>query len=143
LLEMAQPKPARAPMETREARAHEERETRGKQSGGDFVGFTINWGSRSGAAANRVLSHICRRGQIRGQMVGAIKVGPEESRFDVAADVASRFEKLVQRPDPREPKLRIQRARATQTTDKRGPQAGRGGKMPWKKSAAASRSKRR
>jgi hypothetical protein len=67
-------------------------------------------------------------------MVGAIEIGPNESSFEVAANVAGRFEKLVRRPDPRDPRLRIVRAGA-----RRGP-AGRGDQA---KPRATSRPKRR
>jgi ATP-dependent RNA helicase DeaD len=96
LLESAQPTPSREPMEVREAPAHQPRAERA---------------SRNGAAANRLLGHVCRRGQIRGQLVGAIEIGPEASSFEVAASAAGRFEKLVRRPDPRDPTLRIVRSR--------------------------------
>jgi ATP-dependent RNA helicase DeaD len=110
LLEMAQPAPARAPMQVKEAPEEDGRVDRG--AGRGFVRFSINWGERSGAAPNRVLAHVCRRGQIRSQLVGSIEIGPGESKFDVDASVASSFEKLVRRPDPRDPKLRIVRAEA-------------------------------
>jgi ATP-dependent RNA helicase DeaD len=106
LLELAQPVPAREPMEIREL-ANDVRT--GQETAPGFVRFRVNWGERGGAAANRLLGHVCRRGEIRGQLVGAIDIGPDESTFEVAASVATRFEKLVRRPDPRDPKLRIVR----------------------------------
>ena len=108
LLEIAQPTPAREPMHLGEQPALGALSESDAQPG--FVRFTINWGERSGAAANRVLGHICRRGEIRSQLVGAIKIGPDESSFEVAASVAAKFEKLSRRPDRRDPKLRIVRA---------------------------------
>jgi ATP-dependent RNA helicase DeaD len=105
LLEIAQPAPAREPMDVREPSAQESAAANRAAPG--FVRFTINWGERSGAAPNRLLGHVCRRGDIRGQMVGAIEIGPNESSFEVAASVADRFAKRVQRPDPRDPRLRI------------------------------------
>lgn len=108
LLDMAQPTPAREPLEIRAPREQSEPAVREAAPG--FVRFTINWGERGGAAANRVLGHVCRRGQVRGHQVGTIEIGYDESSFDVAASVATRFEKLVRRPDPRDPRLRITRA---------------------------------
>ena len=108
LLEMAQPTPARAPMEISEVGPEDASASSDAAPG--FVRFSINWGERGGAAANRLLGHICRRGQIRGHRVGAIEIGPDESSFDVATSDSDRFEKLVRRPDPRDPKLRIVRA---------------------------------
>jgi ATP-dependent RNA helicase DeaD len=111
LLEAAQPRPAREPMDVREP--SEQLDTRrGPASGAGrpgFVRFEINWGERGGAAPNRILGHVCRRGDIRGNLIGAIEIGPETSTFDVTESAASLFEKRVRRPDPRDPKLRIVR----------------------------------
>ena len=109
LLELAQPTPAREPIEIREARSQVARPIRSEAATG-YVRFTINWGEGEGAAPNRVLGHICRRGQIQGNQVGAIEIGADESGFDVDVRVAERFEKLVRRPDRRDPHLRIVRA---------------------------------
>ena len=110
LLELAQPRPAREPMElSAPAPAGAPHTTQAKAG---FVRFTINWGERDGCQPNRVLGHVCRRGKIRGQEVGAIEIGPSESSFDVDARVASRFEKLVRHADSRDPHLRIVRAGA-------------------------------
>ena len=114
LLELAQPTPKREPMEVREPKA-------GGGGGGGaspgardqgFARFSINWGEESGAAPNRILGHVCRRGQIKSSLVGAIQIGREKSTFDVDASVAARFEKLGRRRDPRDPNLRIVRTGA-------------------------------
>ncbi len=114
LLEMAQPTPAREPMDVRERAVHAvPAANEAAAAAAGFVRFTINWGERDGAAANRLLGHACRRGQIRGHQVGAIEIGPSESSFDVNASIAGRFEKAVRRPDARDPKLRITRSTAS------------------------------
>ena len=140
LLDMAQPKPARAAMEVREPAARPVHEPSAREA--DYIPFKINWGSNGGAAANRLLSHVCRRGQIKGQQVGSIKIGPHESTFAIAASVAGRFEKLVKRPDPREPKLRIVRAGGVvRPTRSHRPKAARGVKTGWKDRAASNHGK--
>ena len=70
--------------------------------------FQINWGMRHGADPRRLLALICRRGEIRGNQVGAIHIGETSSTFEVATDVASGFAKAVKRPDARDPKIRIE-----------------------------------
>jgi ATP-dependent RNA helicase DeaD len=140
LLEIAQPKPARRPVDVREARevAHERgvSDTRGRPKGrgaarkgtgtpGPCVRFSINWGEESGATAARVLGHVCRRGQVRSQLVGAIDIGPAETRFEVDASVATRFEACVKKRDPRDPALRIVRAGPPAGGPKRPKGAGR------------------
>jgi ATP-dependent RNA helicase DeaD len=135
LVEIAQPAPAREPMEIREP------PVAGTSGAGEvtpgYVRFTINWGENSGAAINRVLGHVCRRGQIRGQLIGVIEIGPDESSIDVDAKVAARFEKLVRRPDPRDPKLRIVRANQSRPAGARGDSVpGRPTHRPKKRFAA-------
>ena len=73
----------------------------------DHVPFHINWGTRKGADARRLLAVICRRGQIRGNQVGAIRLGEHFCTFEVDASVAMQFAKRVKKLDPREPRLRI------------------------------------
>ena len=60
----------------------------------------------------RLLGHICRRGQVHSRQIGRIDISGESSTFDVDASVAARFQKVVQRPDARDPHLRIVRAAA-------------------------------
>ena len=111
LLDLAQPVPPREPMEVESRDLEPTRPTRRAPRGPatGFVRFRINWGESNGAAINRILGHVCRRGQLRGHQVGSIEIGPEASSFDVDASVADRFEKLVRRPDARDPHLRIVR----------------------------------
>jgi ATP-dependent RNA helicase DeaD len=110
LLDLAQPKPSCQPMEVRETVVPEPRsEARGPRARPGYVRFRINWGERGGAAQNRILAHVCRRGQIRGNQVGSIEIEYDTSSFDVMDSVANEFEKRVRRPDARDPKLRIDR----------------------------------
>ncbi|MDH3686587.1 MAG: DEAD/DEAH box helicase [Myxococcales bacterium] len=110
LLALAQPKPSCEPREVREATVPDPRESqRARRAAPGFVRFRINWGERGGAAQNRILAHVCRRGQIRGNQVGSIEIDYDTSSFDIAENMASEFEKRVRRPDARDPKLRIDR----------------------------------
>ena len=76
------------------------------------VRFSINWGIQGGASPKRLLAHICRRGRISGQQVGAIRLESKHATFDIRACVAGDFEARVQEPDARDPKLRICRVEA-------------------------------
>jgi len=109
LLELAQPKPPRAPMDVEDLTTSRPPGARPTGEATGFVTFSINWGARSGAAANRIPGHVCRRGEIRGEQVGAIRIGRDASLFDVDASVADAFEAKARRRDPREPRLRIVR----------------------------------
>lgn len=74
-----------------------------------FERFRINWGSRDGADPRRVLAHVCRRGEVDSRAVGAIRVLPGSTTFELASEVADEFERRVRRPDRREPHLVITR----------------------------------
>jgi len=108
LLELAEPTPVREPMEVNEPRTSDRPMAAAHTR--DFVRFSINWGASTGAAPNRLLALLCRRGQIPGRWIGAITIGPEESTFELDASVAARFERNVRRPDPRDPHLQIVRS---------------------------------
>ena len=70
--------------------------------------FQINWGERQGADPRRLLAMVCRRGGIRGDGVGAIRIGETSSTFEVAAPAAKSFARAVKKPDARDPKIRIE-----------------------------------
>lgn len=97
-----------APRATRERWAPQESRS-GSESG--FVRYFVNYGGRQGAAPNRILALVCRRGGIDGNAVGSIDIRDNGTTFDVRSDVAPQFEVAAQQPDPREPKLRIERYR--------------------------------
>ncbi|GAC1576380.1 MAG: hypothetical protein NVS3B20_07970 [Polyangiales bacterium] len=74
----------------------------------EFVPFRVNWGEQQGADARRILAMVCRRGGIRGKDVGAIEIGASESLFEVSNTVAEEFTRSMRRPDPRDPRIRIE-----------------------------------
>src|SRR5580700_3414850 len=81
------------------------------QPGADaWVTFRVTWGGLHGADARRLLAMTCRRGNIRGSDVGAIRIESGYSLIDVARPLADAFEAAVGPPDPRNPKVRITRA---------------------------------
>jgi ATP-dependent RNA helicase DeaD len=77
-----------------------------------WVPFQISWGSEHGADARRLMAIVCRRGNIRGSDVGAIRVGARSSTVEVAASVAQAFGEAALAPDPRDPRVRIRRYEA-------------------------------
>ena len=78
--------------------------------GAGWVTFQVSWGGRHGADARRLLAVVCRRGDIRGAEVGAIRIEAAYSLVDIAAPVAEQFEAQAAQPDPRNPLVRITRA---------------------------------
>jgi len=83
------------------------------------VTFRVTWGSLHGADPRRLLAVACRRGDIRGSDVGAIRVEGAYSLLDVTRDVADGFETQAARPDPRDPRVRITRADKALPEDER------------------------
>jgi ATP-dependent RNA helicase DeaD len=78
--------------------------------------FRVTWGRLQGADPRRLLAMSCRRGDIRGTDVGAIRVEADHSLIDVAQSVADAFEVKAGRPDPRNPRVRITREGARPLT---------------------------
>ncbi len=76
---------------------------------GDFVTFRVSWGGQHGADTRRLLAMVCRRGGIAGNSVGAIQVEKTFSFVDVAAKDADAFAKAATKPDPRDPRVVIER----------------------------------
>ncbi|MBW2273276.1 MAG: DEAD/DEAH box helicase [Deltaproteobacteria bacterium] len=132
LIEAAQPRLPREPMEI--SAVDPLRDTRRPDAKRDFVRFFINWGHTSGATASRLLSHICRRGGIKGPQVGAIQIDRRSATFEVTNEVAAAFEQRVRQADPREPRVKIRRfsedAKGAPAKDKRKGGAGRGAPHP-------------
>jgi len=83
------------------------REGREGRGTNDFTRFVVSWGERSGATASRLLSHVCRRGGLSSQQVGAIQIDAESSTVDVATEMARAFETRTRRPDKRDPGILI------------------------------------
>jgi len=77
----------------------------GAESG--YVPFHVTWGESHGADPRRLVAMLCRRGNINGSDIGAIRVQPTSSVVDVRADVAAGFAEATRDPDPRDPRVRI------------------------------------
>ncbi len=80
---------------------------RGGGDGGQWVPFRVSWGESHGADARRLVAMLCRRGNIRGSDIGAIRVARTSSTVEVAAAVARGFEDSAREPDPRDPRVMI------------------------------------
>jgi ATP-dependent RNA helicase DeaD len=70
----------------------ERRDERGHRSGfEDTIWFRIDVGRRQNADPRWILPLLCRRGHITKAEVGAIRIGPAETQFDVPHAVADKF----------------------------------------------------
>ncbi|KIG18876.1 Cold-shock DEAD-box protein A [Enhygromyxa salina] len=129
LLEIADPPLPREPMEIAPVEARGARggsndrsdagpRSRGRSDGsrsgprgsyeGPYQRYSINWGHRAGATPARLLAHICRRGDISSQAIGALRIEVRSSTFEVAQSVATQFESRARVPDSRDPGLHIE-----------------------------------
>jgi ATP-dependent RNA helicase DeaD len=83
---------------------------------GDFdrgaVTFRVNLGGKDNADPRWLLPLICRRGGITRREVGAIRIGPHETLFEIAGDAARDFEVAARERDPRALHVTIARADA-------------------------------
>jgi ATP-dependent RNA helicase DeaD len=55
------------------------------------------------------MSHVCRRGALSREQIGAIDVGVNATVIEISQDVADELERRCKRPDPRDPHVRISR----------------------------------
>lgn len=98
-----------------ERRMPEDRPERGPRQRGaradaeeGWVRFRVTWGHMQGADSRRLLAMVCRRGGIEGKAVGAIWVEKAFSIVSIANDVAADFAAKAGKPDPRDPRVRIE-----------------------------------
>jgi len=93
---------------------------RGKDDG-SFTPFHVSWGASGGANASRLLAMVCRRGGVRSQHIGAIRVGPHRSVVDVASHLADEFARAAEQPDTRNPRVKIRPWNGAGSPDHFGP----------------------
>jgi ATP-dependent RNA helicase DeaD len=74
---------------------------------GGWVSFRVTWGKEHGADARRILAMVCRRGDVDGNQIGAIRIDRHHSIVDVARPVAKSFAEATLPPDPRNPRVQI------------------------------------
>ena len=87
-----------APEELLEAPAAGQVRTEGPRAGfEDVVWFRMNLGRRQNADPRWLLPLICRRGHITKNEIGAIRIGPDETMFQLPRGVAGRFLTAVKR----------------------------------------------
>jgi len=101
-----------APMRGQYERGNDRGPAHGQERGQDrarhaYTPFRITWGENHGADPRRLLAMVCRRGEITGDQVGAIRIGPDDSTFEVSMTSSGNFTRNVKKPDPRNPKVWI------------------------------------
>jgi hypothetical protein len=74
----------------------------------DAVVFRVNLGAESRAEPGWLLPLICRRGGVTRREVGAIRVGPTYSEFEISGEAAQDFALAASQTDPRAPHVHIE-----------------------------------
>jgi ATP-dependent RNA helicase DeaD len=74
------------------------------------VAFRVNLGAKDRAEPRWLLPLICRRGGVSHREIGAIRIGPTETVFEIAGDAAADFALAASEPDPRARHVIIERA---------------------------------
>jgi ATP-dependent RNA helicase DeaD len=74
----------------------------------EAVIFRVNLGAEAKAEPGWLLPLICRRGGVTRREVGAIRVGPRSSTFEIAAEAAQDFALASSQVDPRAPQVTIE-----------------------------------
>ena len=81
--------------------------------------FTAAIGRRNNAEARWVLPMLCRRGSIKKEDIGAIRILDGVTEFEVAARVAHRFAARIRRPDKQD-SIRIEAAKGAPLREETG-----------------------
>jgi ATP-dependent RNA helicase DeaD len=74
--------------------------------------FRVNMGARDKADPKWMLPLICRRGNVTRREVGAIRIGPTETIFEITEEAAYEFGRAAAETDPRAPHVRVERVSA-------------------------------
>jgi ATP-dependent RNA helicase DeaD len=85
--------------------------SRAELSGGGVV-FRVNIGANDNADPRWLLPLICRRGGVTRREVGAIRIAPRETLFEIAGNAAGEFATAAAEIDPRARHVVIERADA-------------------------------
>ena len=106
-----------APARSGQDRDHDRDHDRGdgrRPGRGDFaregVMFRVNIGAKDNADPRWLLPLICRRGGVISKDVGAIRVGPSETLFEISGDAARDFALSAAERDPRAPHVTFEPA---------------------------------
>ena len=70
--------------------------------------FRLNIGAQDNADVRWLLPLICRRGGVISKDVGAIRIGPRETVFEISGDAAADFALSAAERDPRAPQVHIE-----------------------------------
>jgi ATP-dependent RNA helicase DeaD len=122
----------------REGRGREmDARARTHHDGRSGVLFRINMGARDKADPKWMLPLICRRGNVTRREVGAIRIGPVETIFEIAEEAALDFGSAAAETDPRAPHVRVERVAFASGAAPRTATAGRPPAAPARFSSRA------
>ncbi len=82
----------------------------GPAPGGSGVWFRVNIGREEDADPRWLVPLLCKKGGVEKRHIGELRIRDRDTFFEVAPDVADRFDAAAQRPDKRFPGLRFSKA---------------------------------
>ncbi|WP_066793867.1 DEAD/DEAH box helicase [Sphingomonas soli] len=102
----AMPQPEELIQQTPEARrqAQQDKHRAGFE---DIVWFSMDIGRRQNADARWILPLICRRGHVTKNEIGAIRIGPNETAFQIPRAIAGKFQAAISRTAEGDDDVRI------------------------------------
>ncbi|RYE02423.1 MAG: DEAD/DEAH box helicase, partial [Sphingomonadales bacterium] len=105
----AMPQPEELIQQTPEARrqAQVEKHRPGFE---DIVWFRMDIGRRQNADARWILPLICRRGHVTKNEIGAIRIGPNETSFQIPRAIAAKFQAAISRTAEGDDDVRIEQS---------------------------------
>ncbi|MES2989550.1 MAG: DEAD/DEAH box helicase [Pseudomonadota bacterium] len=103
----AMPQPEELIQQTPEARR--QAQTDNHRAGfEDIVWFRMDIGRRQNADARWILPLICRRGHVTKNEIGAIRIGPNETAFQIPRAIAAKFQSAISRTAEGDDDVRIE-----------------------------------
>jgi ATP-dependent RNA helicase DeaD len=119
----AMPQPEELNEATPEARRAAQQE-RHRPGFDDIVWFRMDVGRRQNADARWILPLICRRGHVTKNEVGAIRIGPNETAFQIPRALAAKFTSAIARSAEGDDDVRIEPSDAPIQAARPGPAPG-------------------
>ena len=78
-----------------------------RRAGDEYVWYRINVGRAKKADPRWLLPLLCRRGGVSKGDIGKILILADDTRFEITAHAAKRFEDAAAKPDKTDPSIKI------------------------------------
>ncbi len=104
-----------------------------RDHGRDMVWFRVNIGRERNADPRWLLPLLCRAGDVTKSEVGAIRIFDRDTRFQIAAEFADKFEEAARTMKPSEGRIaRVDGSGHDDAVPMQAAPSGKSGKAPWR-----------